>query len=91
MPTAVRMDEETKSKLEELQAAIRLETGTKVTQQEILERLVRNAYETRAKFIDSFRERTVPLTPEEIDRMQGGRIDSGVGTDEDDIDEILYG
>ncbi|MDZ7850696.1 MAG: hypothetical protein U5K70_07850 [Halodesulfurarchaeum sp.] len=91
MSTAVRMDEETKSRLEELQALIKLETGKKVTQQEILERLVDDAYESRDAIIESFETSTVPLSKAEISRMQAGRIESGVETTEDDIDEILYG
>jgi hypothetical protein len=59
MATAVKMDEETKAHLEELQAEIRLRTGSKVTQQEILERLVEEAYESKSAFVDSFRETKV--------------------------------
>jgi uncharacterized protein YaaR (DUF327 family) len=91
MATAVKMDEEAKSRLEELQAEIKLETGKKVTQQEILSRMVESAYESKAEFVDSFREKTVPLSEAEIERMNEGTIDSGTETDEDDIDEILYG
>lgn len=91
MATAVKMDEETKSHLEELQAEIRLRTGEKVTQQEILERLVEDAYDSTSDFVDSFRRSTVPLSDEEKAAMQDGRIQSGVETDEDDIDDVLYG
>jgi len=91
MATAVKMDEEAKSRLEELQAEIKLETGRKVTQQEILTKLVDDAYESKSEFVDSFRETTVPLSEEEIERMNEGTVDSGIETDEDDIDDILYG
>ncbi|AUX10541.1 hypothetical protein AArcSl_2930 [Halalkaliarchaeum desulfuricum] len=91
MATAVKMDEDTKSRLEELQAAIKLETGTKVTQQEVLERLVEDAYESRDEFVDSFRDGSTALSEEEIARFHEGQISSDVETDEDDIDEILYG
>lgn len=91
MATAVKMDEETKSHLEELQAEIRLRTGTKVTQQEILERLVEDAYESKSVFVDSFRSTTVPLTDEEKDAMSAGRFSSRVETYEDDVDDVLYG
>jgi hypothetical protein len=90
MTTAVKVEEDAKSRLEELQAEIRLRTGTKVTQQELLTRLIDDAYESRADVIDSFRETTVPLTEAEKEAMHRGRISSGVETDEDDIDEILY-
>jgi hypothetical protein len=91
MATAVKMDEETKDHLEELQAEIRLRTGQKVTQQEILERLVDDAYESKSEFVDSFRSTTVPLSDNEKAAMQSGRFNSGVETDEEDIDDILYG
>jgi len=91
MATAVKVDEETKSRLEELQAEIRLKAGQSVTQKELLERLIDDAYESRAEVIDSFRSTTVPLTEDEKEAMQGGRFSSGVETDEDDIDDILYG
>ena len=91
MATAVKMDEATKSKLEELQAAIKLRTGKKVTQQEILARLIDSAVESRSAFVDSFRDGSVALTDEELARFNDGMISSGVETDEEDIDEILYG
>lgn len=91
MATAVKMDESVKDKIEEMQAEIRLETGRNVTQQEILERIVTDAYESRSEFIDSFRESTVPLSETEKEKLRESRFDSGVETDEDDIDDILYG
>jgi hypothetical protein len=91
MATAVKVDEDAKSRLEELQAEIRLRAGTRVTQQELLTRLIDDAYESRTEVIDSFRESTVPLSDAEKRQMQEGRVSSGVETDEDDIDDILYG
>ncbi|MEF8906194.1 MAG: hypothetical protein V5A29_20090 [Haloarculaceae archaeon] len=91
MATAVKVDEDAKARLEELQAEIRLRTGEKVTQQELLTRLIDDAYESREEVIDSFRQSTVPLSEAEKEAMREGRISSGVETDEEDIDEILYG
>ncbi len=91
MATAVRVEEDAKSRLEELQAEIHLRTGTKVTQQELLTRHIDDAYESRDEGIDSFRESKVPLSAAEKGAMRQGRISSDVETDEDDIDEILYG
>ncbi len=91
MATAVKVDEEAKERLEELQAEIRLRTGQSVTQQALLTRLIDDAYASRAEVIDSFRESTVPLSESEKRAMQEGRFASGVETDEDDIDDILYG
>ena len=91
MATAVKMDEQTKSHLEELQAEIRLRTGERVTQQEILERLVEDAYASKSEFVDPKESTTVPLSEEEKEAMQQGRFSSGVEPTEEDIDDILYG
>jgi hypothetical protein len=91
MTTAVKVDEDAKSRLEELQAEIRLRTGQTVTQQELLTRLIDDAYESRDAVIDSFRETTVPLSDADKEAMRRDRFRSGVETDETDIDDILYG
>lgn len=91
MSTSVKVTDTTKSHLEELQAEIRLETGRKVTQQELLERIVTNTYESKMKLIDSFRDDFEPLSEDEIDRWLSGTIKSGTETAEEDIDDVLYG
>lgn len=91
MSTSVKVTDTTKSHLEELQAEIRLETGRKVTQQELLERIVTNTYESKKKLIDSFRDDFEPLSEDEIDRWLSGTIKSGTETAEEDIDDVLYG
>lgn len=91
MSKAVKVDEDAKSRLEELQAEIRLETGESVTQQELLSRLIDDAYQDREAVIDSFRSSTVPLSDAEKARMVEGRVSSGVEIREEDIDDILYG
>ena len=91
MTTAVKVHDEAKSRLEELQAEIRLQTGRKVTQQELLTRLIDDAYESREAVIDSFRESSVPLSDAEKAAMGRHRFSSGVETAEEDIDDVLYG
>ena len=90
MARAVTVDEDVKSRLEERQAEIRLRTGANVTQQELLTRLIDNAYESRDDVIDSFREPTVPLTEREKEAMRRGRFSSGVETEESDVDVYQY-
>lgn len=91
MATAVKVEEDAKSRLEELQAEIRLRTGKNVTQQELLSRLIDEAYASHDALIDTFREQTVPLSEDAKEQMEQGTFHSGVETDESDIDEILYG
>jgi hypothetical protein len=91
MTTSVKMDDDTKSRLERLQAEIRLETGERVTQQEILARLVERAIESKADLVDSFREERVPLSEDDRAAFHEGMVASGVTTTEEDIDDVLYG
>ena len=85
------MDEAAKSKLEELQAEIRLKTGKKVTQQELLTRLIESAVDSRTEFVDSFRDGKTSLSETEIQAFNQGTVASGVETDQEDIDDVLYG
>ena len=89
MATAVTVDAETKSRIEELQAEIRLKVGQPVTESELLKQLVNRAYESHAEVVDSFRESTVPLTEAEKAAMQEGRVSSGIESDAEDVDDIL--
>lgn len=91
MSTSVKVTDTTKSQLEELQAEIRLETGQNVTQQELLERIVTDTYESKDELIESFRDDFESLSDEEIDQWLSGTVDSGVETNEDEIDDVLYG
>lgn len=91
MVTAVKVDEDAKSRLEELQAEIRLETGQTITQQALLSRLIDDAYQSREALIESFRAGDLPLSEDEKRAMRRGQFSSGVETDESDIDDILYG
>ena len=91
MSTSIKVTDTTKSRLEELQAEIRLETGRNVTQQELLERIVTESYESKDELIDSFRDEFEPLSKEEIERWLSGSSDWGVETSEDEIDDVLYG
>lgn len=93
MATSVKMDERTKSRLEELQALVKLRTGRKVSQQALLDRLVEQAYDSREAFVESFREDDdwEGLSEEEVERWLSGTTVSGSAIDEDDIDEVLYG
>ena len=53
--------------------------------------MIDDAYESREEVIDSFRESSVPLSEGEKEAMREARFSSGVETDEDDIDDVLYG
>ncbi|CCQ34196.1 hypothetical protein HLRTI_000644 [Halorhabdus tiamatea SARL4B] len=91
MATSVRISTDTKDKLEQLQAEIKLETGRKVTQQEVLDRAVNREFDSRKSLIDSFRDDYDGLSEAEIDQFLSGTSDWGIETSEEDVDRILYG
>lgn len=91
MATSVKMDDETKASLERLQAEIRLQAGVRVTQQEILARLVERAIESKEELSDSFRRERVPVSDADREAFHEGTVSSGVETTEADVDDVLYG
>lgn len=54
MCPSVQITEATNDRLEELQAAIRRETGRDVPKRELLERIVEDAYESKEAVIELF-------------------------------------
>ena len=90
MATSVKLGEDAKDKLEQLQAELRLERGRKVSQQELLDRIVSREFESKAALFDSFEDDFEGLSDEEIEAFLSNTFDSGVETTEDDIDRILY-
>lgn len=91
-PASVKIGDSAKSRLEELQAHIKLETGRKVTLKRLLEVLIEHGYETRDELADHFEEEEwTPLTEEEIERFHSGTESWGLETSHEEIDEILYG
>ncbi|WP_158855467.1 hypothetical protein [Halorhabdus sp. CUG00001] len=90
MTTSVKIATNTKDKLEQLQAEIKLETGRKVTQQELLDRLVRHGFDSKGALIDSFRDDFEGLSEAEIEQFLSGTSDWGMETSEAEVDRILY-
>lgn len=91
MATSVTVDEATKDRLEQLQAAIERETGREVTQQELLDRIVAREFESREALVDSFRDDWEGLSDEELEQFMSGTAASGDPVDEDELDDVLYG
>lgn len=89
MATSVKIDEETKDLLERLRAEIKLETGTSVTQQELLDRIVVREFESRDELIDSFRSEWDGLSAAETEAWLSGTASSGNPAAESDIDNVL--
>lgn len=84
--TTLRIDTSHKRRFDDLQAKIRLMTGHRITQGELLERLLERGEEA-PESIASRQWR--PLTKAEIDRVMELPMDFGIEIG--DVDETLYG
>jgi predicted transcriptional regulator len=91
--TSIKIGEDTKDRLEQLQAEIKLETGRKVTQQELLDRIVAREFESKAALLDSFRDEWEGLSATEIEAWLAGPTPSADSGDPSlgDHDEQIYG
>lgn len=87
MATSVKMRDADKERLDRLQAVILAETGEKLTQQELLSRLL-NLAEGRWPMLV---HRPTEATAEQIEELLALPMDTGQETTEEEIDEILYG
>lgn len=91
MATTVRISDETKRKLDRLQAQALLRTGRKLSKEEILERLVLMGLADESWLTRNKARPRYPI-PDRAWRKNLKRIqDWGVATREEDIDRILYG
>ncbi|MFC7132271.1 MULTISPECIES: hypothetical protein [Salinibaculum] len=90
MATSIKVGEATKDRLERLQAEIKLETGRKVTQQELLDRIVAREFASKDALVDSFRDDWEGLSEEAVEQWLSGTTASGDPVAEEDIDTVLY-
>lgn len=91
MTPEIEVDGVTLSRIDELRDAVERETGRAVSRREIVSKVVEDADESRSAVVDLFRESTVPLSEDRIERLNRGTFSSGTETREEDIDDILTG
>jgi hypothetical protein len=90
MTTTIKIDEDTKSKFDKLQARILVETGKKLTQQEILELLLEHAEKDEEEIILRLSGIKFPPSPEDRKRILSLQIDFGFDTSRPNEDKIIY-
>lgn len=91
MSTSVKISEEGKRLFDKLQARFVIATGKKVSQQELLDTLVRLSTEWEDELFGLITGVRLPLPPEEIEELMEKPTDWGVETREEEIDIHLYG
>ena len=91
MSTSVKLGKEDKERLERLQALVTLKAGGKVSQQDLLSTLIREALERGDEFLEKMYKANVPIPDEEYERTLSLVEDWGVETRWEEMDQILYG
>lgn len=91
MSTSVKMSGESKRLLDILQARLLIATGKKISQQELLDTLMKFSTEREDEFFGLITGVRLPLPPEEIQALMETPADWGVETREEEIDTHLYG
>ncbi len=91
MSTSVKISVESKRLLDTLQARLIIATGKKVSQQELLDTLVRLSTEREDELFSLITGVRLPLPPEEYEKLMETPTDWGVETTEEEIDTHLYG
>ncbi len=91
MTTSIKINDSTKSKIEKLQAQLYLETGKKLSQQQLLELLADWSVNNLSQVKNLLLDVPIVLTDEEIAAYENCRVFTGVKTDPAKIDDILYG
>jgi uncharacterized protein YqeY len=91
MATSVKMSLEAKNLLDAVQARLVLTRSKKLSQQEILEAMVRFSAEREDELTRYLAGVTLPLTKKEAAAIMAVPVDWGVQTSEKDIDTLLYG
>lgn len=87
MSTTVRIREDDKRKLDELQARLTLTTGQRVPLEEVLHRVLQVAGQEEDRILD----RPPEMTEERKQELDSLTFDLGHPTREEEIDDILYG
>jgi len=91
MATSVKMSEEGKRILDILQARLIIATGRKISQQELLDALVKLSAGQEDELVKLITGVNLPLPSEEVEKLMKLPTDWGVETREEEIDIYLYG
>jgi len=91
MVASVKISKKEGTLLERFQALLTLRAGAKVTQQEILSALIRDAAERVDELVDRALRKTLPMDDRDYEKIRSLVDEWEVETDWRDVDRILYG
>ncbi|MFQ6124209.1 MAG: hypothetical protein ACE5R6_06320 [Candidatus Heimdallarchaeota archaeon] len=91
MTTSIKVEDSTKRKIDKIQAQLLLQSGKKVTQQQLIELMADWATQNLETLKNILLDNPIILTDEEITAYKKYRISTGIKTNPQTIDQILYG
>jgi hypothetical protein len=91
LSSTVKVDENLKKELEKLQAKFTLKIGQKITQQELLRKIINFVISNEANFFDKVVLEWNPMSDDEWNSLSEYIIDFGFETTEETINNELYG
>lgn len=91
MSTTVKLSRNDKERLERLQALITLKAGQKLSQNEILSRLIDEALDRGEEFLLKFSEAKLPIDDAQYEKILSLTEDWGIETSWEQVDQTLYG
>lgn len=91
MTSTVKIDPEFKKEIDKLQAKVIMKTGEKITQQELLARILKFVLTNESEFFKNFIFDWQPLPDSEWDNIKSYITDFSKPTKEETIDSEIYG
>lgn len=91
MSTSVKLSEADKKKLDRLQALVTLKSGRKLSQQELLAALIKEALGRTDDIAQEAAGPHLPVSEADFEKAKALSRDWGVETSWKGIDEVLYG
>ncbi|OLS20756.1 MAG: hypothetical protein HeimC3_39120 [Candidatus Heimdallarchaeota archaeon LC_3] len=91
LSSTVKIDETLKKEIDKLQAKLILKLGQKISQQELLRKVVNYVIKNEKKFFDNFILTWDPMSDDEWNSLTAFITDFGYETSEETIDKELYG
>jgi hypothetical protein len=90
MTSTIKVDDQLKRRFDQQQAKILLETGKKVSQQELMEHLLNQVESNEEDFLKDIQKIQLPFPTHNRKRMLGLQFDLGVDTSKEDEDKVIY-
>ncbi len=90
MTSTIKIDDQTKNRFDKLQAKILLETGKKLSQQQLLDLLLIQAEKTEEELYAEISSINHPFSKEQREKILSLQFDLEYDTSKEEEDQIIY-